>query len=88
MKLNGSFVLREVAGEWLAIPVGETALQFGGMIVLNPVSRVVWECLQQETDCRQILDAVTERFDVDPAEAQADIEQLLEQMRREKLIAE
>lgn len=88
MKLNGSFVLREVAGEWLAIPVGESALRFGGMIVLNPTSRVVWEKLQQDVTEKDIVDAIMQRFDTTAEEAQADVRAFLEQMKAESLIVE
>lgn len=88
MKLNGSFVLREVAGEWLVIPVGQTALQFDGMIILNPVSRVIWECLQQDTDVDRIVDAVTQRFEIEPAEAKTDVVEFLNHMKKENLIIE
>lgn len=88
MKLNGSFVLREVAGEWLAIPVGETALKFGGMIVLNPTSRVIWEILQQDVTETDIVDAIIQRFDTTAEEAQADVCAFLEQMKAESLITE
>lgn len=88
MKINGSFVLREVAGEWLAIPIGETALKFGGMIVLNPVSRVVWETLQQDVTEKDIVDAIVQRFDTTADEAQADVRGFLEQMKAESLIKE
>lgn len=88
MRINGSFVLREVAGEWLAIPIGETALRFGGMIVLNPVSRVVWEALQQDVTEKDIVDAIVQRFDTTADEAQADVRGFLEQMKAESLIKE
>ena len=88
MKINGSFVLREVAGEWLAIPIGETALKFGGMIVLNPVSRVVWETLQQDVTEKDIVDAIVQRFDTTADEAQADVRGFQEQMKAESLIKE
>ena len=88
MKINGSFVLREVAGEWLAIPIGETALRFGGMIVLNPVSRVVWETLQQDVTEKDIVDAIVQRFDTTADEAQVDVRGFLEQMKDESLIKE
>ena len=42
MKLRGTFTIREVAGEIIAIPVGNTALELNGMIILNPVSRLIW----------------------------------------------
>jgi len=42
MKLNGEFVVRQVADEVLALPVGETAHRLNGMIMLNAVSLVIW----------------------------------------------
>lgn len=86
MKINGTFTLREVAGEVLVIPVGETALKMNGMIILNPVSKVIWECLEKGTDAAQILHAVTELFDVDPLEARNDIAEFLDQMRMQELL--
>lgn len=88
MKINGNFVLREVAGEWLAIPVGESALKIGGMIVLNPVSRVIWQALSQETDMETVVQAITDSFDVSREEAMEDAAAFLEQMRSEGLLAE
>ena len=48
MKLKGEFVLREVAGEIIVIPVGKTALNFNGMICINAVSAEIWKGLQEE----------------------------------------
>lgn len=86
MRLNGNFVLRQIAGETLAVPVGDSALKFGGMIVLNPVSAVIFECLKQDTNLDSIVEAVTNRFDIDSAEATEDVTAFLEQMRSENLI--
>lgn len=87
MKINGTFTLREVAGEILVIPVGETALKMNGMIILNPVSKVIWECLEKGFDADQILNAVTDLYDVDPEEAAQDIGEFLDQMRQQELLS-
>lgn len=86
MKLRGEFVIREVAGEIVVIPVGETALKLNGMILLNPVSRVLWEQLQQETDLQALVAAVTDRFEITAREAQPDIEEFLENLRKAELL--
>ena len=86
MKLNGTFTLREIAGEILVIPVGQTALDLNGMIVLNPVSRVIWECLEKGTDREQLLKAILDRFDVDESVAKEDIESFLSELSAQKLL--
>lgn len=88
MRLNGEFILREVAGEVLVVPVGETALHLNGMIVLNPVSKVIWKCLEKGTTEAEILTAVTDLFDVDTQEARNDITEFLDQMRTQSLLKE
>lgn len=88
MKLNGKFMIRQVVDEVLAIPVGETALRFNGMIVLNAVSRVIWQCLEEETEIAAIVAAVTEQFEVEPAQAEADIEAFLDKLRQKDLLEE
>ena len=62
MKLRGEFVVRNVVDNVVAVPVGQTALHFNGMVMLNDVSRVIWLCLEQETSVEAIVEAVTDAF--------------------------
>ena len=48
MKLKKGFVLREVAGETVVVPV-EAELKFNGMITLNEAAKVLWNVLENET---------------------------------------
>ena len=86
MKLHGEFVVRQVLDDTVAIPVGQTALQLNGMILLNDVSRVIWQQLEQDTTLEKIVTAVTEAFEVSPAEAEADILEFLNKLRSAQLL--
>ena len=88
MKLCGEFVVRQVMDQTMAIPVGQTALRFNGMILLNQVSKVIWSCLEQETDLSKIVTAVTDSFEVSPEEAQTDILEFLDKLRKLQLLDE
>lgn len=88
MKLQGEFVVRQVMDQIVAIPVGETALRINGMILLNDVSRVIWENLEKETDVEKILTAVTDAFEVSRDEAQADIMEFLDKLRQIQILEE
>lgn len=88
MKLKGTFTIREVAGEIIAIPVGKTALELNGMIILNPVSRAIWDCLGRGAAQEEILRTVTEAFEVDPQEAETDIAEFLNELRKQNLLDE
>ena len=86
MKLRGTFTIREVAGEIIAIPVGNTALELNGMIILNPVSRLIWEKLEKGSDMEQILDAMTEAFEVDRQVAAQDLQEILDELSRQGML--
>ena len=81
MKLRGEFIIRQIMDDIVAIPVGQTARDMNGMILLNDVSKVIWECLEQETNLEDIVTAVTDAFEVSNEEAQADVLEFLEKLR-------
>lgn len=88
MKLRGEFVVRQVMDDIVAIPVGEAALAFSGIILLNDVSRVIWQCLEQDTTPEALVQAVTDAFEVSPEEARTDILEFLDKLRTAKLLQE
>ena len=88
MKLQGEFVVRQVMDHVVAIPVGSTALQLNGMIMLNDVSNIIWDCLTAETSVETITQAVTQHFEVSEEEAKADVVEFLDKLRQLKLLDE
>ena len=88
MKLRGEFVVRQIMDNTVAVPVGQIALQFNGMIVLNSVSKVIWNCLEQETDVERIVMAITDKFEVSRQEAEGDILEFLDKLRKLQLLDE
>ena len=88
MKIRGDFVIRQVLDSIIAVPTGQTALQLNGMVMLNAVSRVIWSCLEQETTPEAIVAVVTDTFEVDAAEAEADVLAFIDQLRDAQLLEE
>lgn len=86
MKLKEEMILREVAGEIIAIPVGKTALNFNGMICLNEVSAEIWKGLQEGKSKEEILNSILQEFDVSMEEASTDLEDFLHQLKENDLL--
>ena len=86
MKLRGEFIVRQVMDNTVAIPVGQTALQFNGMILLNDVSKVIWNCLEQDNDLEGIVTAITSAFEISPEEAKNDILEFCDKLRQLQLL--
>lgn len=80
MKLKGEFVLREIMDETIAIPVGNAALNFNGMICLNDVGKIIFAGLQANRAEEAILSEILETFDVSREEALRDLESFLSRL--------
>ena len=77
MKLKGNFVLRQIMGETIVIPVGDAMLNINGMICLNEVGELIFRGLQAEDSREKILDKILQNFDVTYEEAAADLDDFL-----------
>lgn len=80
MKLKKGFVLREVAGETVVVPV-EAELNFNGMITLNETAKVLWNALVDETNKEELVKALLSEFNVDEATAQTDVEVFIQKLK-------
>ena len=48
MKIKQGFILREVAGSYLVVAVGEAVKRFNGVINLNETGAFLWRLLEKE----------------------------------------
>ena len=70
MKLKDGFILRNVAGETVVLPVG-SGLDLNMMITLNDTGAFLWEQLGNETDEAALVAALLKEYDVDEATARS-----------------
>ena len=77
-KTKGTYVLRQIAGEYLAVPISGDANADANIVILNPVSQIIWGKLENGATFDEILDVVTTEFDVSKEEATADIKEFLD----------
>lgn len=88
MRANRNYILREIAGEAMLIPVGEAAMAVNGMITLNPAARCIWQQLEAGKDEAAILAALLQEFDVDADTAASDLRETLTLMREKGMLEE
>ena len=80
MKVNDHLILREIAGEYILIPVGERVNTFRGIMSLNGSGLLLWQKLQQDCTEEELIAAVLETYDVDPETAAKDVREFLDQL--------
>lgn len=76
--IKQGYVVREVAGEFIAVPVDSSCGT--NIIILNPVSKLLWEELREEKSFDELVDAVLKNYDVSKEEAESDLKDFLMQL--------
>lgn len=80
MKVEKEFVLREIAGDYVIIPVGKTVIEFNGLITVNEVGVSIWNMLQNEVTFDQIVQGILNEYEVEESVAREDIREFLDQL--------
>ena len=88
MKIKKGFIVRQIAGQNVAIATGEMSKKFHGMIKLNDTGLFIWNLLQNDTTEAVIVDAVTAEYEVDVETATADVRRILGVLKDAGIIEE
>lgn len=85
MKLKPGFILRPFGDQWIAVAVGDTR-QKNLMLSMNKTGAFLWECLQQQVTEQQLVDALTDRYQVNCEVAAQDVARLLDTFIKEDML--
>ena len=82
MKIKEGFLLREIAGIPMVVPIGGRVIDFKGMMMLNEIGTFIWQQLQNECTADDVLNAILESYDIDADTAKADLDDFLARVRK------
>ena len=82
MKIQKEFVLREIAGDYVIIPTGNTALTFNGLITVSEVGAELWKMLQSDVTFEDLTQGILDIYDVDEETVKEDIREFLDTLEK------
>ncbi|WPD24690.1 MAG: PqqD family protein [Candidatus Electrothrix scaldis] len=88
MKRKSDFILQNIAGEKLLVPIGSQVMDMNGLVTLNETAACVWELLAEERTLDDLTAAVAEEFDVDSQRARADVQTFIDEITRMELLVQ
>ncbi len=88
MRIRPGFVLKEIAGEYYAIPFDQNYEEQGTMISLNHSAAFLWQQLEEETDEKSLQQAVVEMYHITSALAEDAVKEFLSFVREAQLLIE
>ena len=88
MKIEKEFILREIAGDYVIVPTGQTALEFNGLITVNEIGAFIWKKLDQDITEDELVQAILEEYEVDEETARNDVKEIHDKLTECKILAE
>lgn len=69
MEIRKQLVKRNIAGDVILVPIGDTSLELQGLVILNETGELLWDHLPQAADASDLAAAMRAEYDVDEATA-------------------
>lgn len=88
MHVVPGFVVREIAGETIAIPAGPAARKLSGLLALNGSGTFLFDLLQTEQTEQSLVQAMLDSYEIDPSTAAADVAEFLSILRSHDILIE
>lgn len=87
MKIAEGFVLKNIAGTNVVVPLGDNTVSFKAIITLNETGAFLWQQLETEKTPEDLLKAMLSEYAVDEATAKADILEFIDNLKKANLLA-
>lgn len=89
MTIKKGFVIKEIAGQYVVVALGDASKVFNGIIKLNESGKLIWEMIANGKTRAQIIDTMLESYgDVDRQTAEADFDKFVAILKGANIIGE
>lgn len=90
MKTNELYILRDIAGDNLLVPVGEATQRLNGMIHLTETAAFIWNHINdnEAKDLEELVKMLTDEYEVDEETARNDVFGFTKELYMREMILE
>ena len=81
MELNDNFMIKEIAGNIILVPIGDFAIDFNGVITLNETAKFLWEKCQDGFTEESLIDDVKAEYNVDDDTAKTAVKKFIKEIK-------
>lgn len=86
MKIKAGYLLRDIAGQTIVVPIGAEAIKFNGIVTLNKTGKVLWNALLSEQSMDGLVQVLLNQFEVDETTALTDVLAFVEKLKKANLL--
>jgi len=88
VKIKETFILRNIAGNNIVLPVGASSETFSGMMTLNESGVFLWNSLKNDISMDDLINAMLSEYNVSAEDAKSDVEEFVKSLRSAGVLEE
>lgn len=81
MKIKDGYILREIAGNYVVLPIGEATIDFNGMASLNGTGAFLFGKMSEDTTEEKLVQELLDTYDIDEETARRDVANFVEKIK-------
>ena len=86
MKIKSGFVVRKIANQYMAVPVGARAKELHGMIGLNETAAFLWELLKEERTEEELAVLLYDEYEINEEKALETVQRFCKLLQEEGVL--
>ena len=86
MKIKEGFVVRKIANQYMAVPVGARAKELHGMIGLNETAAFLWELLKEDRTEEELVTLLYDEYEISEEKALETVKKFGELLGKEGVL--
>ncbi len=86
MRIKEGYVLKEVAHEYIVVPVGDEAINFNGILTLNKSAKLLFEALMKDVEISDLVSLLLNKYEIDEEKALEDVKAFIHVLESRKIL--
>ena len=86
MRIKEGYILKDVANQYVVVPIGNEAINFNGMLRLNKTAKLLFEALREEKEIKDLVLLLQEHYDINEDDALRDVKDFLSVLESKNIL--
>lgn len=86
MKIKSGFMLRDIAGQWVVVPLGARVVDFKSILTLSESGAMLWRLLENGASEAELIGKLLEEYHVTEEKALVDVKQFIATIKEKELL--
>ena len=86
MRIKNGFILRKIADQYMAVPVGGRTRELHGMIAMNETAAFLWERMSEECTEDELSKTLLDTYEIDEGKSKEVVQRFIDMLKTEGVL--